>query len=603
MNGYCCRLVRFLLLLVLSVNVAWAEGRSEDTVIYDNCAQMPVLNYRHEPSRQWLEVFSHTRFAALPALRMDIQVEFVVEKDGRLTHARVLDSPDKALADSLVSATMRIRARSVAFDKAGNAIRYRWRMPMRMRLNSSADFNVYGVVQHIDATSLTVKTQSGVVRVFDVVAARNEGRLLGRINKGDRVVVIPEISNGKMNAYKVFGISGMAGWWDYNDKDEEVNVMLSDKHINEGTLNVRPLSRSAFPVMVMGSEKVLAQKEWKWHFNNDKLMVITKSPEGKIDSSGFYIRDIQRGCFLLSRDEEGSRYYRFDKKRDEPYANPKPALAKAKGLITFKESKVGQICVDNWDTDGDGYLSYREAASVKDVRLAFARSFITRFDEFRHFTSVSRVSRHTFRNCNLRSIVIPAQVDTLVSRSFTDCDSLSSLKVLGKKTVLQPYFARMTDGKGFYIANSRYKKVDNFFIIAHDTCLVGWVGKAPEVIMVPKGITEIADQGLTCCFNTKVIELPSGLKSIKNAAFSNAENLDHIILPASVSFVGDNAFTYCHRLKNIEFQSKVPPVMGGNMFNSYNKFTITVPRQSVDLYKKRVTEQLSEYYASYIIGK
>src|SRR3712207_9270960 len=89
---------------------------------------MPVLNYRHEPSRQWLEVFSHTRFAALPALRMDIQVEFVVEKDGRLTHARVLDSPDKALADSLVSATMRIRARSVAFDKAGNAIRYRWRM-------------------------------------------------------------------------------------------------------------------------------------------------------------------------------------------------------------------------------------------------------------------------------------------------------------------------------------------------------------------------------------------------------------------------------------------------------------------------------------------
>src|SRR3712207_7180088 len=93
MNGYCFRLVRFLLLLVLSVNVAWAEGRSEDTVIYGNCAQMPVLNYRHEPSRQWLEVFSHTRFAALPALRMDIQVEFVVEKDGRLTHARVLDSP------------------------------------------------------------------------------------------------------------------------------------------------------------------------------------------------------------------------------------------------------------------------------------------------------------------------------------------------------------------------------------------------------------------------------------------------------------------------------------------------------------------------------
>src|SRR3712207_4206129 len=164
MNGYCFRLVRFLLLLVLSVNVAWAEGRSEDTVIYDNCAQMPVLNYRYEPSRQWLEVFSHTRFSALPALRMKVHVEFVVEKDGRLTHAHVIDSPDKALADSLVSAARRITARSVAFDKVGNAIRYRWRLPMDMRLSSSVDCNVYGVVQHIDATTLTLKTQAGVMR-------------------------------------------------------------------------------------------------------------------------------------------------------------------------------------------------------------------------------------------------------------------------------------------------------------------------------------------------------------------------------------------------------------------------------------------------------
>src|SRR3712207_7993964 len=72
------------------------------------------------------------------------------------------------------------------------------------------------------------------------------------------------------------------------------------------------------------------------------------------------------------------RSYRFDKKRVEPYANPKPALAKAKGLITFKESKVGQICVDNWDTDGDGYLSYRERSEEHTSELQSRQYLVCR---------------------------------------------------------------------------------------------------------------------------------------------------------------------------------------------------------------------------------
>uniref|UniRef100_A0AB33ISX0 Leucine-rich repeat domain-containing protein n=1 Tax=Prevotella sp. GTC17254 TaxID=3236794 RepID=A0AB33ISX0_9BACT len=603
MNFYRHQLLRIMLLLLLSVYVGGAKGQNADTLIYDRCAQMPVLNYRDEPSKQWLEIFRYTCFSTLPALRMTVHIEFVVEKDGRLTHARVLDSPDKVLADSLVSATMRIQARSVAFDKEGNAIRYRWRMPMNMRLTSPRDYNVYGIVQHVDAASLTVKSLGGITKTFDILAAMNADRMLGRIHKGDKVAVIPEIANGKMCAYKVFGMSGLTGWWDYHEKDEEVNVALSDTHINGGTLNVRLVSKASFPVMAFNGEKVSKQKEWQWHFNNDQLVVVTKSAEGKIDSSAFYIGDIQRGSLLLSRDSDGGRYYRLDKKQSKSYVNPKPTLAESKGLIVFKESKVGQICVANWDTDDDGYLSYREAASVKDIRLAFARSFINHFDEFRYFTAVNRVSHHAFSNCNLRSVVIPEQVDTLRSYTFTNCDSLSSLKVLGKGTVLQGYFARMSDGKGFQIANPQYKKVDNFFVIAHDTCLVGWVGQVPDVVKVPKGITEIAEKGLTCCFSTKVIELPIGLKSIKSAALAYAEHLDSIVIPSTVSLIGDGAFAYCYRLKSIGFQSEIPPVLGENLFNSFEKFTITVPYRGVELYKQRFLGRMSEQYASYIVGK
>ena len=50
--------------------------------------------------------------------------------------------------------------------------------------------------------------------------------------------------------------------------------------------------------------------------------------------------------------------------------------------IVFADENVKNICVSNWDTNGDGDLSYSEAADVTDLGWNFSWNWqLTSFDE------------------------------------------------------------------------------------------------------------------------------------------------------------------------------------------------------------------------------
>lgn len=53
-------------------------------------------------------------------------------------------------------------------------------------------------------------------------------------------------------------------------------------------------------------------------------------------------------------------------------------------IIQFKDAKVKAICVQNWDTNDDGELSYGEAAKVTSIRKFFRGTTIQSFDELQY---------------------------------------------------------------------------------------------------------------------------------------------------------------------------------------------------------------------------
>ena len=65
-------------------------------------------------------------------------------------------------------------------------------------------------------------------------------------------------------------------------------------------------------------------------------------------------------------------------------------------IIQFADAEVKRICVENWDTNGDGELSKDEAKAVTSLMdgeqsVFYGNNTITSFDEFQYFTGLTSI--------------------------------------------------------------------------------------------------------------------------------------------------------------------------------------------------------------------
>ena len=180
--------------------------------------------------------------------------------------------------------------------------------------------------------------------------------------------------------------------------------------------------------------------------------------------------------------------------------------------IEFADDAVKQICVANWDTDGDGELSYEEAQSVTELGNATTvfqnNSTIETFDELQYFTGLTAIGARAFNNCtNLKSVTLPQTVTSIGLSAFAGCSSLESIRL-------------------------------------------------------PQALTEIVNYAFSGCSSLESIELPNSLESIGSSAFSSS-GLKEIFIPASVQTVNESAFTSCANLKLIVFDEENPVYESG----------------------------------------
>ena len=98
-------------------------------------------------------------------------------------------------------------------------------------------------------------------------------------------------------------------------------------------------------------------------------------------------------------------------------------------FIVFADPIVKSICLAHWDTNGDGELSYEEAAAVSNLNTYFRfNSNITSFDELQYFTRLHSIGMSAFYGCHgLTSITIPRSVTTIGDFTFCNCTGLTSI--------------------------------------------------------------------------------------------------------------------------------------------------------------------------------
>ena len=177
-----------------------------------------------------------------------------------------------------------------------------------------------------------------------------------------------------------------------------------------------------------------------------------------------------------------------------------------KKAITFEDNIVKRQCVAAWDDDGDGVLSYNEAAKVTDLGGTFKGTRIKSFAELSNFTKITAIPDDAFNGCTqLASISLPEKLQSLGANAFNGCKALKNL-------------------------------------------------------LLPESVTTIGEAAFKDC---------RGLTDIGTAAatviaphtFEGCVALTSFDLPASVTSIGEAAFAGCTKLKTFTINAASPEAL------------------------------------------
>lgn len=242
------------------------------------------------------------------------------------------------------------------------------------------------------------------------------------------------------------------------------------------------------------------------------------------------------------------------------------------GFIQFEDPIAKYACIEKFDSNGDGEVSYAEAAAVTSLDGLFTDwDSVTSFDEIRYFTSVTSTQNVFTGLTRLKRITIPDHVTTL--GSFKNCSALETV-ILPSALVSLPQacFEGCSSLKSVTLPKGLTSIPDGCF----ESCA------ALTALALPSTIITIGQYALSNCTVLTGINLPSGIKTIGNYAFQNCRAIMTLDLPASLTTIGSYAFLGCSSLASAVLSRGVS--LGQNAFASCTSLaSVVLPEDMTSL--------------------
>ena len=248
-------------------------------------------------------------------------------------------------------------------------------------------------------------------------------------------------------------------------------------------------------------------------------------------------------------------------------------------LIDFRCPKVKEICVEKWDKNHDGEISYEEAAAATELSKAyFAGKDIDSFNEFRHFSCAKESWESLdalFAGSSLKSIVLPYTGIPLGVGMFKNCKELefvyTHFRHVEEETFMNCVSIKEVEasivGKRAYMGCTSLETVVQF-----RPCVPA---------MAFKGCTSLR----TFEFDWYDLAFDAD-RVIGDEAFYGCSSLTEMDVPREITSIGARAFQGCESLSKICFSSSIPPILGEDAFANANpNLKIIVPAPLVNIYK------------------
>ncbi len=182
--------------------------------------------------------------------------------------------------------------------------------------------------------------------------------------------------------------------------------------------------------------------------------------------------------------------------------------------MTFTDATARRLCTEAWDADGDGKLTYGEAAAVTDLGTVLQGQSIRSLAELRYFTSLQAINDDAFSGCQqLTTVQLPRQLKHIGARAFQNCKKLTSVEL-------------------------------------------------------PTSLTSIGEDAFSGCSMLSLASLPVGVHAVEKGTFRDCKALTTMTLPSVLNKLGDEAFSGCTALKELTVGTMSPQTisMGTNVF-------------------------------------
>ena len=220
--------------------------------------------------------------------------------------------------------------------------------------------------------------------------------------------------------------------------------------------------------------------------------------------------------------------------------------------IEFADSWAKSWCVENFDTNADGEISYDEAAAVQDLTGLNFHCFIETFDEFQYFINVTSIPDKFFATnsssssrLRLESIILPKSIKSIGEKAFFDCKTLTKIELpeglesIGDRAF--DYCAGLTEVK----FPKSLKYIDSFFECTGLT-----------KVEFSEGVENI--HGFYGCTGLTEVEFSEGVENIHG--FYGCTGLTEVKFPKSLKYIW--GFAQCTGLTKVEFSEGVEYING-----------------------------------------
>ena len=263
--------------------------------------------------------------------------------------------------------------------------------------------------------------------------------------------------------------------------------------------------------------------------------------------------------------------------------------------IHFADSNVESICLNEWDANGDGKLTYEEAKTVTSLEGKFkGKTNITSFNELQYFTGVTAIADEEFKNCTqLESVAFPSTLQSIGKSAFEGCENLASAPLVASLVTLDDkafYGTALTSvavgskltyfGKGAYgncpnlttatvnANNKNYFATRNTNVIfsADTATIVLWAAKKSGTPSLNAKVKNIYPYAFSYAKNVTGITF-NNVETIGEYAFEGCEQLTSLTIGENVTTIGEGAFINCTSLQSISMPLSLTTI-GAKAFNN-----------------------------------